>query len=107
MVARAERPRANADVAVVPLQRLPRLGDHLGLLDVRVCVAQRIAARRQEPCGRVRLHGKGCVPELAAVVALHLHAIFRDPEVIPQTRQVPARLRRRVSSLEVKQELQA
>jgi hypothetical protein len=38
----------------------------------------------------IRLDREGGVPELAAVVALHFHAIFRDPKVVVQPRDVPA-----------------
>jgi hypothetical protein len=37
-----------------------------------------------------RLNGKGALPHLAAVVALHLHAILSKPEIIAHPWEVPA-----------------
>ena len=47
------------------------MGAHLCIAQVRVCALQRLRRRIQEACSHVGLRCEGCVPQLAAVVALH------------------------------------
>mmetsp|Transcript_18558 Transcript_18558/g.52141 ORF Transcript_18558/g.52141 Transcript_18558/m.52141 type:complete len:228 (+) Transcript_18558:1341-2024(+) len=49
----------------------------------------------QEPGADDSLCSKGCVPQLRAVVSLHLEPILCDPQVVIDTRQVPLKLLRR------------
>ena len=45
------------------------------------------------------LHSKGCIPQLAAIVALHLHAVFCHPQEVIYPRYVPAHTHRKSYTL--------
>lgn len=81
-------PGTLADVAVVLGQRLLRLLHHLARVHVGAGPAQRPSGKPCHPRGRDGLHGKGRVPQLAAVVALHLHPVLGHPQVVVQAGQV-------------------
>mmetsp|Transcript_30884 Transcript_30884/g.97384 ORF Transcript_30884/g.97384 Transcript_30884/m.97384 type:complete len:356 (+) Transcript_30884:556-1623(+) len=84
-----EGPRAVRDVAVVPLD-LGAVLAHLRRVEVLVRLPQdgRDLGVPAEARRRDGLHCKGRVPRLRPVVALHLHAVLGEPEVVEDAGQV-------------------
>ena len=44
-----------------------------------------------QACGGDGLHREGSIPESAVAVALHLHAVLSQPQVVRNAGQMPAR----------------
>ena len=63
---------------------------YLGDIYVVVRLPQAFPKLSGQAGGSNGLHSKGCIPQLAAIVALHLHAVFCHPQEVIYPRYMPA-----------------
>ena len=66
-----------------------QVGANLAGINVAVCFAQAVAKLVSETGCCDGLHGKAGVPQLRAVVPLHLHAVLCHPQVVIHPGHVP------------------
>mmetsp|Transcript_2659 Transcript_2659/g.6343 ORF Transcript_2659/g.6343 Transcript_2659/m.6343 type:complete len:299 (+) Transcript_2659:626-1522(+) len=88
VVTGAERPRTLADVTVPFCERPRAIVTHLGVVEVAVRCLDARAVLGGQSRGGDGLHCKRTVPELAAVVTLHLHAVLGQPQIVGDPWQV-------------------
>lgn len=64
-------------------------GGNLAGINVAVCFAQAILELMSKPSCCDSLHSKAGVPQLRAIVSLHLHAVLCYPKVVIHSGHVP------------------